>query len=488
VGRWAATNEVRRALDPERCEAKRSKATMTSSEVIRKKVQSRNLFNCNDISGFLKSIEIILPFTGYSKSKFMICEIDNVRFLVKLSFYRKDQPEIYGRHNPETIHQNDAEINIMMVLKERFLNSNVSPCILDLIMYKKCNTLHLASPDDVICERIVSREYSYTQVEESIETAFCRHRDLMNNKLGYGEFCYLILEQADITFSGYLKRYINTPINNAVFKSILFQVIYTIYQIKKLYPSFKHNDLHADNIMLKYDHEHKYRSSKPKFMVYMDGSDVNKTRYVVPYFGFIPKIIDYGFAQIDEEHQISDIVDNKIVMYNRIDNDILYLLHDIYNLIDYSPEMENMLSALDPDRFYKTFDPEYIRKHRKMVQSYEQMLKNKIFDEYLIDDPSEENIYHIYDGVPNMKAISLMPTTIRTDKDKPERYKSKVNGGPKAAATKADATKAATKAATKVVTPKPTTPTKSKAVKPKAVKPKAAKVAKPTKSKATAKR
>jgi len=393
---------------------------MADPQTIKKKIRERNVFNCNDISGFLDSIEIILPFTGYSKSKFMICEIDGVRFLVKLSFYRKDQPEIYGRHNPITIHQNDAEINIMMILKERFLLSNVTPCILNLIMHKKCNTLQLAAPDEVICTRIINREYSYTQVEESVETAFCRHRDLFDNKLGYNEFCYLVLEQADITFSGYLKRYINTPINNAVFKSILFQVIYTIYQIKKLYPSFKHNDLHADNIMLKYDHEHRYQSSKPKFMIYVDHH--NNTTYVVPFFGFIPKIIDYGFAQIDEENQISDIVDNKIVMYNRIDNDILYLLHDIYNLIDYSPEMENMLSALDNDKFYKTFDPEYIRKNYKTIPTYAKMLQSKIFDEYRIEVPAKESIYHVYDGVPSMKAVSLVLPTIRTDTSSQKLY------------------------------------------------------------------
>lgn len=403
---------------------------MTAPNTIRNKIKSRNLFNCNDITGFLKSIEIILPFTGYSKSKFMICEIDGVRFLVKLSFYRKDQAEIYGNYNPATIHQNDAEINIMLILKERFLISNVTPCILDLIIYKKCDTLHLASPDDVICERIINREYSYTQVEESVETAFCRHRDLMNNKLGYGEFCYLVLEQADITFSGYLKRYVNTPINNAVFKSIIFQIIYAIYQIKKLYPSFKHNDLHADNIMLKYDRDHKYKSSDPQFIVYVDRNGLknkykSETQYVIPYFGFVPKIIDYGFAQIDEEQQISNIVDNKIVMYNRIDNDILYLLHDIYNIVDYSPELENMLSVLDPDRFYKTFDPEYIRKHRKVVKSYEQMLHSKIFSEYVIDDVSNKNIYHVYDGTPSTKNIKLVTPVVRKDKTPVSKYKPK---------------------------------------------------------------
>lgn len=378
---------------------------MSSEDRVKHAIKTRNIFNCNDISQFLDSIEIVLPFTGYSKSKFVISEIDGVRFLVKLSFYRKDQPEIYGKHNPNTVHQNDAEINIMLILKERFLLSNVTPCILNLIMYRKCASLEIATPDTVICERIINREYSYTQVEESIETVFCRHRDLLNEDLGTNKFCYLVLEQADITFSGYLKRYINTPINNAVFKSIIFQIVYTIYVIKKLYPSFKHNDLHADNIMLKYDHEHKFKSNNPKFIVFHDQNTSNI--YSVPYFGFIPKIIDYGFAQINEEKQISDITDNKIVMYNRIDNDIVYLLHDIYNIVDYSPEMENILNTLDPDRFYKTFDPSYIRKHRAIIPSYETMLKNNIFDEYRTEITDPKSIYHVYDGKPSKKNIPL---------------------------------------------------------------------------------
>jgi hypothetical protein len=137
-------------------------------------------------------------------------------------------------------------------------------------------------------------------------------------------------------------------------------------------------------------------------------STTTSTTYSVPYFGFIPKIIDFGFAQINEEKQISDITDNKIVMYNRIDNDILYLLHDIYNIVDYSPEIENILSAIDSNRFYKTFDPTYIRKHSKIIPSYASMVKNKIFDEYNVDIKEESRIYHTYDGKPSKKNIKII--------------------------------------------------------------------------------
>src|SRR3990172_6286481 len=98
-------------------------------------------FSCKDIKQFIKIIVDVLPFTGISDSKFFLCEIQNNKFLTKLSLYKKTDPELYVRHHSHHMHPIDAEISILQRFKADFIDANITPCILELLFSKKCENI-----------------------------------------------------------------------------------------------------------------------------------------------------------------------------------------------------------------------------------------------------------------------------------------------------------------------------------------------------------
>lgn len=71
-------------------------------------------------------------------------------------------------------------------------------------------------------------------------------------------------------------------------KVIFFQIISTLAVIQSKYPSFRHNDLKANNILV-----HKLGTSNPRF-----GYHVKGIKFAVPNIGYRIKICDFDFACI----------------------------------------------------------------------------------------------------------------------------------------------------------------------------------------------
>jgi hypothetical protein len=163
-------------------------------------------------------------------SRFYICEIDGIRFLTKLCFYRKTPPEIYGKITKDVVAHIDAEINILKVFKENIIDKNISPCILELVYEKVCTSLSKLAPKENVCERLML-DYRESIPEDDVEQLLCKYNDLIKNGLAHDKCAFLVLEKCDMSLSDYLKRSINTPVSMAVFKSLLFLIIYTMYVI-----------------------------------------------------------------------------------------------------------------------------------------------------------------------------------------------------------------------------------------------------------------
>lgn len=83
-------------------------------------------------------------------------------------------------------------------------------------------------------------------------------------------------------------------------KCIFFQILSTLAVIQSKYPSFRHNDLKANNILI-----HKIESEKTSFNYF-----VENIKFKIPNIGFQLKICDYDFACIP------NIVEN-----NKVDAD-----------------------------------------------------------------------------------------------------------------------------------------------------------------------
>lgn len=362
--------------------------------IIRKKIDASNLFNCSDLTEFTSSIVKILPYEGVSMSRFYICEVEGIRFLTKLCFYRKEAPEIYGKVNRDLLAHVDAEINILKILRDKIIDNNISHCILELVYEKVCDGLGKITPKEKICEQLVL-DYKETRPEDDVEQLLCKYSDLVKNNLAYDKCAFLVLEKCDMSLDEYLLKSINTPVSLAVFKSLLFQIIYTMYAINYIYPGFRHYDLHTDNIMLKFDPNYKFKATNPKFLVYhIDGE-----RYSVPYFGIIPKIIDFGFSSLPEEGIVSNATDDKVRMYYRSNNDLLFLFRFIHYTLSRSGgdklgRVDKILSNLEPNRTYVQYYTEHIRKIEDKIPTYEQMVRNRVFDEYKKHAPPKTQIYN----------------------------------------------------------------------------------------------
>ena len=88
------------------------------------------------------------------------------------------------------------------------------------------------------------------------------------------------------------------------FRTIITQVLYNLYRIQKKYPTFRHNDLHAENILI-----HTSRPSRIKLL------KVNNTQLRVHDIGLQALISDFGLSTM--KNIKSPIVDEDPVWYKK---------------------------------------------------------------------------------------------------------------------------------------------------------------------------
>lgn len=280
---------------------------------IRQKITAADIFKCGDIGRFASTIVQILDYRGVSLSNFYLCELEGVRFLTKLSFYLKSMPEIY-RKEPladsltTTV---DTEVKSLQLLRDNIIAKGVSPGIVELIYYAKCEEMVVPGKESPL----------YAHFNNIAED----QKKLIAGGLADRGLVFMVLERCDITIEHFCQQTHDNPISVAVVRSLIFQIVYTLNAIKKLYPGFRHNDLHSSNVMLRVDTLFVYSPMRPKYMRY----EVDGAVYFVPYFGIIAKIIDFAFAQFPTEGIVSSFTADPIGMYSRDQDDLLLLLNDL---------------------------------------------------------------------------------------------------------------------------------------------------------------
>lgn len=352
------------------------------------KIVSSEMFDCKNLDAFVRSIVQVLPYAGASRSHFYNCEIDGVRFLTKMCFYHKSPPEVYGATSKRTLHQIDAEIGILRALKVAITDHNISPCILELVFHRVCSSAGTMSKSQSDCDWLILE--SPESIANSVQIAMCEHRDLVKAGLAHNKCAFLVLDRCDLSLGKFLAKGVNTPVSLAIFKSILFQIIFTIWAISRIFPRFRHNDLHTENIMLKFDTSYIFNASKPRFMQFSNGV---KT-FSVPYFGIIAKIIDFGHSILPEKNIMSNAIDDKQYMFHHIDNDLMLLFYWISTTLrrnagDTLGRADAILSALEPGRMYEDLYPSYVQRNAGSIPTYNEMIDSPVWKEYLRAVPAE---------------------------------------------------------------------------------------------------
>jgi serine/threonine protein kinase len=317
-------------------------------------------------------------------------------------FYRKSAPELYSRLPKTVVHQTDAEIQILKILRREFIYKGVTPCILEIIFDRVCEGVSSQTPTEEACDEIVlkKKESPFTNVSNTL----CRYADLVAGGLAHDKCAFVVLERCDMSFDDYLKKDITTPISASIIRSLLFQIVYTMYAIKRRYPKYHHYDLHTENVMLKLDRSYKFSANNQKYLKFTIPSRSGGTKtdtFIIPYFGIIAKIIDFGFSAIPEEGVVSDAVQDRISMFNRSDNDLLFLFHWIAaitrkNKTDPNSHVIKMLKQLDPTEMFLVYNTERIRGVEDKIPSYEDMVYSAVFKEFANVEVPQNHIYGTY--------------------------------------------------------------------------------------------
>ena len=350
----------------------------------------QNLFNCSDLTTFTHSIIKQMAVYGVSQSKFYICSYFNPTagvsgnnyFLTKVYFYHKTPKELYSDKPSAGLAYADAEIKILELLRD-FIDRGVTPCILRMDYHKICT----ASKNQVTCSRSLIRD-------DPSEINLCEYLNMVNSGLAHDKYAFLVLEMCDITLNTYLHNIVDAPIGVAIFKSIIFQIIHAFYVIKRKYPGFRHCDLHTDNVMISIDHDFKYDARDQRYVCFV----IDGVKYYLPYFGVTPKIIDFGYAIIPSAGIVSNIVDDRIIMFKRSQNDILLLFHHINHTLETHPKknlrrIKDLMRALEPNMSYTHYITENVRANESLIPTYADMIKNKVWKEY---NKVQKKVIHTY--------------------------------------------------------------------------------------------
>ena len=236
---------------------------------------------------------------------------------------------------------------------------NAEIMMLRLLSYfvVKKQTPHIVLPIATFNTNI--KPFLSLQKEEVVTSSDKKYIDfLARYKEGefYDEVSILLSEWAN---SGDLLDYLRKNYKNMTlldWKVIFFQIISTLAVIQRKFPSFRHNDLKANNILL-----HTISRTNPKFTY-----TVLKKKYVIPNIGLFVKLWDYDFACIP------GIVDNiKVAMEWTKPINVTptkhqyYDIHYFFNTLAFAGFFPQMMSSshvpIEVKKFMKHIIPKEIR-------------------------------------------------------------------------------------------------------------------------------
>jgi len=167
-------------------------------------------------------------------------------------------------------------------------------------------------------------------------------------------------------------------------KVLFFQLISVLAVIQSKYPSFRHNDLKANNILV-----HKISERGTKFAY-----TVNRCKYIIPSIGYQIKLWDFDFSCIPgkiENSKVDAEWTNEINV--KAEQNRYYDIHYFFNTFikrgffpqfmeeDYIPkEAKDFVNRIVPIKFQKG---KYVTKKGRIIINHEY----KIPDEILKKDP-----------------------------------------------------------------------------------------------------
>jgi len=317
-----------------------------SSKYIEELIADSGHFGCNDFANLTPIIISNLNPPSSSPSMFYFGSIKYVHFVVKITIYEKSLLERIQK-NKSTLITYDLNEKIIKRLKKDIIEKNKSLGIIECFYTKICNTS-------------IKRLYETKHGEYLIGKIYNPHRSY------HDKYSIIVMERCHETLQDFLLRVQNMPFMLKILKSMLFQITHTLYVLQTLYPKYSHRDLHQQNIMIKYDNLFIQDTISITQYIKMN---IEGMEYYIPYFGVIPKIIDFEHNYIptigisDDEPLFKEL--NK---FPEITTDTSYLFEMIKQSIWDKMESgtKSLLTIIFGD----------------INMSYLDIIKKDIFDEY----------------------------------------------------------------------------------------------------------
>ena len=302
--------------------------------------------NFLDINEVMKSVKPAMKYisSGSNGHTFHGFNLDNpenpIHYAIKVVAFPKNKyGEIMDQKRPE-----NAELLMIRLLGKLVLERQTPHLVLPITIFKT-SIGHFVEFDDDEDRKKLLEEKRYK-------------RFIDNHKEGifHDKVSVLISEWAD---RGDLLNYMRENVENITlnqWKVIMFQLISCLTIIHQRYPTFRHNDMKANNILVQ---KIKDPNSRQKGFHYR----INHNDYFVPSIGIMIKIWDFDFACIP------GIVDNAKVSANWTTKvnitpkqNQYYDLHYFLNTIGKKGFVDNFYESI-PNEFkdfiHRVIPPEY---------------------------------------------------------------------------------------------------------------------------------
>jgi hypothetical protein len=255
---------------------KNSKFANNARHVLNKKLINFNTI-ISSIGGklqYIKSGSTGHAFKGYIKTE----DGESANFAVKVVAYNRKYGDIYDINRPE-----NAELMMIKLLSYFVIKKQTPYIILPIATFNTTiETFVKLSYNNIIAEK---DEHGNTDVENKNFIKFVRAYE---NGDYHDNVSILISEWAN---RGDLLSFIRKNYKEFTlkyWKAIFFQIISVLAIIQYKYPSFRHNDFKANNVLI-----HNVLNKNESIE-----HTINYHKYVVPTIGYQIKIWDFDFACI----------------------------------------------------------------------------------------------------------------------------------------------------------------------------------------------
>lgn len=232
--------------------------------------------------------------TSYSKCVVYYCEHPKgVRFCVKLVPHKK---ELFNREYKQgqtgTV---ENEIAVLRAIKTKIIDPGYSSHLCEILAATTIESFDIIKKFNARCEEIL---HDVAKYKSSPIDKLCLLRDQSDvDSRMEPKFSLIFLENIPYALSDLLIHNM-PPISSRaqiLCQALLFQVVWTLAVLNRVFPGFRHNDLHIGNIRVIIKAADLFAARSLDYE--MDGR-----KWRVPYQGYLAKIIDFGFTEIPTEN------------------------------------------------------------------------------------------------------------------------------------------------------------------------------------------